>query len=80
MHTYFRAHNDDDEGLDGLELLKAVIHAHSHENDLNTAHFDEEIALVDVLLKNYDQNENGLLEYPEFMKAFQESRQQLGIQ
>ena len=79
MHTYFRAHNDDDEGLDGLELLKAVIHAHSHDNDLNT-HFDEEIALVDILLNTYDQNENGFLEYSEFMKAFQESRQQLGIQ
>merc|ERR1712001_230147 len=31
--TWYTAHNDDDEGLDGLELLKAVIHAHSHEND-----------------------------------------------
>ena len=29
---YFRAHNtNDDDGLDGLELLKAITHAHAHE-------------------------------------------------
>ena len=41
--------------------------------------FEKEIALVDALLTTYDEDENGLLEYSEFMKAFQETRDQLGL-
>ena len=49
------------------------------EGDLKTMDFDEEIGLVDALLGTYDQNDNGLLEYVEFITAFKESRHQLGI-
>jgi len=49
------------------------------EEDLKTMDFDEEIGLVDALLGTYDQNDNGLLEYVEFITAFKESRHQLGI-
>ena len=49
------------------------------EGDLKTMDFDEEIGLVDALLGTYDQNDNGLLEYIEFITAFKESRLQLGI-
>ena len=41
--------------------------------------FSDEIELVDVLLTTFDENKNGLLEYSEFMKAFQETREQLGM-
>ena len=46
---------------------------------LQNDEFSEEIALVDALLTTFDENENGLLEYSEFMKAFQETREQLGM-
>ena len=46
---------------------------------LKTMDFDESIGLVDALLGTYDQNDNGLLEYVEFITAFKESRHQLGI-
>ena len=49
------------------------------EGDLKTMDFDEEIGLVDALLDTYDYNNNGLLEYVEFITAFKESRHQLGI-
>ena len=35
MTSIFSAHNDDDEGLDGLELYKAIKHAKSHETPEN---------------------------------------------
>ena len=35
--------------------------------------------LVDYLLDAYDLDSNGILEYPEFMKAFEETRAQLGV-
>ena len=35
--------------------------------------------LVDYLLDTYDLDSNGILEYPEFMKAFEETRAQLGV-
>jgi len=85
--SWFTAHNDGDEGLDGLEMLKAMLH-HNHkghealeDNSDPVIHKTEEevIALVDSLIENYDENENGLLEYAEFMKAFEETQATLGI-
>ena len=35
MKRIFSAHNDEDEGLDGLELYKAIKHAKSHETNEN---------------------------------------------
>ena len=35
MKRIFSAHNDEDEGLDGLELYKAIKHAKSHETTEN---------------------------------------------
>ena len=35
LTSIFSAHNDDDEGLDGLELYKAIKHAKSHETPEN---------------------------------------------
>ena len=35
MTSIFSAHNDEDEGLDGLELYKAIKHAKSHETPEN---------------------------------------------
>eukprot|EP00093_Oithona_nana_P008151 08151.XXX_69467_66536_1 [CDS] Oithona nana genome sequencing. len=80
--TWYTAHNDDDEGLDGLELYKAIKHAKSHETPENgDDQTDEENVqnLVDYLLDAYDLDSNGILEYPEFMKAFEETRAQLGV-
>ena len=35
MKRIFSAHNDEDDGLDGLELYKAIKHAKSHETTEN---------------------------------------------
>ena len=35
--------------------------------------------LVDYLLDTYDSDFNGILDFPEFMKAFEETRAQLGV-
>lgn len=81
--TWYTAHNDEDEGLDGLELYKAIKHAKSHETTENgDDQTDEESNvqnLVDYLLDTYDSDFNGILDFPEFMKAFEETRAQLGV-
>ena len=116
MKRIFSAHNDEDEGLDGLELYKAIKHAKSHETTengddqtdeekiqskvkflihflfINSAYlFENEFIclihcipqifpdLVDYLLDTYDSDFNGILDFPEFMKAFEETRAQLGV-
>jgi len=88
--TWFSAHDSDEsESLDGLELYKAILHAHGGgttsepkgglagehgevEHILDPFKVEYVEALVDELLASYDVNNDGLLDFPEFMKGFHE--------
>ena len=50
----FSAHNDEDEGLDGLELYKAIKHAKSHEvTEENEAADEENVLSTKRLIDSY---------------------------
>ncbi|CAN7983680.1 unnamed protein product [Ixodes hexagonus] len=86
---YFKLHdNDDNNKLDGLELIKSLIHWHVEEskhlatqgNQQPTPHgttklfTDQELAnMIDPILEMDDKNRDGFIDYPEFVNA-QKSR------
>merc|ERR1739848_323339 len=85
-----RVHNtDDDVGLDGLELYKAIHHAKQHDasqdgmatndEDPTEASHDKTMGMVDSLLEQFDVNEDGILDFSEFMKSFVQARHDLGL-
>ncbi|ESO01885.1 hypothetical protein HELRODRAFT_188509 [Helobdella robusta] len=75
---YFKLHDtNNDNELDGLELLQAFLHEHKEENDeepaedkknhnLNLEHI---VPNVDYILKLYDKNDDGKVSYPEFVSS-----------
>jgi len=88
--SFFTVHNtDDDVGLDGLELYKAIHHAKQHDasqdgmatndEDLIVASHDKTMGMVDSLLEQFDVNEDGILDFSEFMKSFVQARHDLGL-
>ncbi|CAL1265537.1 unnamed protein product [Larinioides sclopetarius] len=82
---YFKMHdNDDNNKLDGCELIKSVLHWHVEESNAmgtnapeqgTTKIFqDNELALmIDPILDMDDKNKDGFIDYPEFVNA-QKSR------
>lgn len=86
---YFKLHdNDDNNKLDGLELIKSLIHWHVEESkhlaqqgqQQPTPHgttklfTDAELqAMIDPILQMDDRNRDGFIDYPEFVAA-QKSR------
>ncbi|XP_029830086.1 adenylate cyclase, terminal-differentiation specific [Ixodes scapularis] len=86
---YFKLHdNDDNNKLDGLELIKSLIHWHVEESkhlanqggQQPTPHgttklfTDQELAnMIDPILDMDDKNRDGFIDYPEFVAA-QKSR------
>lgn len=86
---YFKLHdNDDNNKLDGLELIKSLIHWHVEESkhlaqqgqQQPTPHgttklfTDQELAnMIDPILQMDDRNRDGFIDYPEFVAA-QKSR------
>lgn len=86
---YFKLHdNDDNNKLDGLELIKSLIHWHVEESkhiaqqggQQPTPHgttklfTDQELAnMIDPILDMDDRNKDGYIDYPEFVAA-QKSR------
>lgn len=86
---YFKLHdNDDNNKLDGLELIKSLIHWHVEESKhlaqqgqrQPTPHgttklfTDAELqAMIDPILQMDDRNRDGFIDYPEFVAA-QKSR------
>ncbi|XP_064603737.1 multiple coagulation factor deficiency protein 2 homolog [Liolophura sinensis] len=73
---YFKLHDyNNDNKLDGLELTKAITHFHADDEDPNVVHqvkpfTDADITgIVDVILKDDDLNDDGLIEYVEFVTA-----------
>ncbi|XP_001853174.2 multiple coagulation factor deficiency protein 2 homolog [Culex quinquefasciatus] len=73
---FFKLHDsDNNDHLDGLEILHAATHhsdGHVHKLDREKEHDSEENSVIDVIddfIAYADLDQNGLLTYPEYMKA-----------
>lgn len=75
---YFKLHDyDNNNKLDGLELYSAINHYaqhHGEEGEANQNSLEEEqiVALVDTVMKQDDYNDDGFVDYFEFVKAQKE--------
>lgn len=70
---YFKVHDtDNNDHLDGLEMLNAATHHGSHNHDEKMEkQIDELNHIVDVIdsfLEQHDLNNNGLLSYDEYQR------------
>jgi hypothetical protein len=88
---FCRIGRDPYSALDGLELLKAVLHAHegsragyadesrgaNTETGATVATMLEVEVFVDDLLTHYDSNQDGLLTFPDFMISFSDHADRL---
>ncbi|XP_046669234.1 nuclear transcription factor Y subunit beta-like isoform X2 [Homalodisca vitripennis] len=82
---YFKMHDaDNNNKLDGCELIKSLIHWHEQgHQDPSTGHqtpprekifTDEELSnLIDPILNMDDANTDGYIDYPEFVRAQQKA-------
>uniref|UniRef100_T1DEW7 EF-hand domain-containing protein n=1 Tax=Psorophora albipes TaxID=869069 RepID=T1DEW7_9DIPT len=77
---YFKMHDSDNNNkLDGCELIKSLIHWHEESKNQDQtgqpAHQDkifsndELSALIDPILTSDDHNQDGFIDYPEFVHA-----------
>ncbi|ODM96278.1 Multiple coagulation factor deficiency protein 2 [Orchesella cincta] len=77
---YFKMHDaDNNNKLDGCELVKSLIHWHDQSNhDPRSGHAipepkifkdDELINMIDPILQNDDKNRDGMIDYMEFSLA-----------
>ncbi|XP_052869529.1 nuclear transcription factor Y subunit beta isoform X1 [Anopheles cruzii] len=84
---YFKMHDSDNNNkLDGCELIKSLIHWHeqgkAQENSGQPQHEekifsnDELSALIDPILNSDDHNQDGFIDYPEFVHAQHKAAQQ----
>ncbi|XP_012548201.1 multiple coagulation factor deficiency protein 2 homolog [Bombyx mandarina] len=85
---YFKMHDaDNNNKLDGCELIKSLIHwheqGHKQENPPSEApvgekifNEDELVNLIDPILNMDDHNRDGYIDYPEFVRAQQKSQKQ----
>lgn len=70
MHDY-----DNNSKLDGLELFQGLSH-HDHSQDEKDDHESSKIAedematFVDTILEDQDRNDDGYIDYPEFVHSF----------
>ncbi|XP_040563680.2 lymphotoxin beta receptor inhibitor [Lepeophtheirus salmonis] len=82
---YFKMHDSDGNNkLDGCELVKSLIHWHDESNhDHNSGQAipeakifkdDELINMIDPILKTDDKNQDGFIDYPEFVLAQQAAK------
>uniref|UniRef100_A0A2M4A9I6 Protein with signal anchor n=1 Tax=Anopheles triannulatus TaxID=58253 RepID=A0A2M4A9I6_9DIPT len=84
---YFKMHDSDNNNkLDGCELIKSLIHWHeqgkAQENSGQPQHEekifsnDELASLIDPILNSDDHNQDGFIDYPEFVHAQNKAAQQ----
>ena len=78
---YFKMHDaDNNNRLDGQELIKSLFHWHDESNHdpAKTGHpppenkifkDDELISMIDPILEQDDGNKDGYIDYPEFVQA-----------
>ncbi|XP_019865649.1 putative mediator of RNA polymerase II transcription subunit 26 isoform X1 [Aethina tumida] len=77
---YFKMHDaDNNNKLDGCELIKSLIHWHEQGKDKASGveekvFRDEELTnLIDPILNVDDANQDGFIDYPEFIRAQQKA-------
>lgn len=80
---YFKMHDaDNNNKLDGCELIKSLIHWHEQgskdqnsQNKVEDKLFkdDELVNLIDPILNMDDLNKDGYIDYPEFVRAQQKA-------
>lgn len=81
---YFKMHDaDNNNKLDGCELVKSLIHWHDQANhdprggapmpDPKIFTDEELLAMIDPILDQDDKNKDGFIDYPEFIQAQQAS-------
>ncbi|XP_029041429.2 multiple coagulation factor deficiency protein 2 homolog [Osmia bicornis bicornis] len=72
---YFKMHDaDNNNKLDGCELIKSLIHWHEQGNkEVREKLFKDEelVTLIDPILSMDDTNNDGYIDYPEFIQAQQ---------
>ena len=79
---YFKMHDaDGDKKIDGCELVKSLIHWHDHSNhdkegdqplpEEKIFKDDELVNMIDPILATDDKNQDGFIDYPEFVMAQQ---------
>jgi len=79
---YFKMHDSDGNNkLDGLELVKSLIHWHDEANhdpksgrappEAKIFKDDELQNMIDPILESDDKNKDGFIDYPEFIAAQQ---------
>ncbi|XP_051162781.1 G-box-binding factor isoform X2 [Leptopilina boulardi] len=75
---YFKMHDaDNNNKLDGCELIKSLIHWHEHggkdpnmpEEGAKIFSDDELVQLIEPILQSDDRNQDGFIDYPEFIRA-----------
>nr|ACO10982.1 Multiple coagulation factor deficiency protein 2 precursor [Caligus rogercresseyi] len=88
---YFKMHDSDGNNkLDGCELVKSLIHWHDEANhDHNSGQAvpeakifkdDELLNMIDPILSTDDKNQDGYIDYPEFVLAQQAAQAKQGKQ
>ncbi|XP_044766001.1 multiple coagulation factor deficiency protein 2 homolog [Coccinella septempunctata] len=81
---YFKLHDaDNNNKLDGCELIKSLIHWHDQGKEKANAPTEDKIfkdeeltTLIDPILNVDDSNKDGYIDYPEFIKAQQKAAAQ----
>ncbi|MCL4141194.1 UNVERIFIED_CONTAM: hypothetical protein GTU68_014253 [Idotea baltica] len=69
---YFKMHDaDNNNRLDGQELIKSLFHWHDAANhDHDKIFTDEELVnMIDPIMDQDDKNRDGFIDYPEFVNA-----------
>ncbi|KAF5288358.1 hypothetical protein FQA39_LY15448 [Lamprigera yunnana] len=78
---YFKMHDaDNNNKLDGCELVKSLLHWHDQGSKSGPNHIEEKIfqdeelaTLIDPILNMDDGNRDGYIDYPEFVRAQQKA-------
>lgn len=81
---YFKMHDSDNNNkLDGCELIKSLIHWHEESKNQDQPTHQDKIfsndelsALIDPILTSDDHNRDGFIDYPEFVRAQHKAAQQ----
>ncbi|KAL3289891.1 hypothetical protein HHI36_023280 [Cryptolaemus montrouzieri] len=81
---YFKLHDaDNNNKLDGCELIKSLIHWHDQGKDKPNGPSEDKIfkdeeltTLIDPILNVDDSNKDGYIDYPEFIRAQQKAAAQ----